>query len=266
MAEPSLGPPLRVAVQAGTLSRLVSILVHGLQGVAVAVADDNGEMSLREGKTRDLVVDQQEFAKVWWSSFRSFVTPFGFFEVSAGNSTSIHISSFLVQLLRKLYVNSQPRDCSPSVPEYISLIAARSEVLAIIKEWFNTGGGAQDALDDPQLCNTVQSFLDSTATHAILETSTFQDPSIGNAWRNLEQTIYLLTRSFNAQTQRPTRPGHFVKPSPLRSRSGNGGKEAPDVDRISAEELVDNLDDMASAAFSNVTEEVRTNFIPTESS
>ena len=79
--EPSSEPPLRVVVQAGALDRLVNLLVHGLQNVSVSVADDNGEMSLREGKTRELVVDRGEFAKVWWSEFRSFVTPLVFFEV-----------------------------------------------------------------------------------------------------------------------------------------------------------------------------------------
>jgi hypothetical protein len=81
--EPSSEPPLRVAVQAGALDRLVNLLAHGLQNVSVSVADDNGEMSLREGKTRELVVDRGEFARVWWSSFRSFGTPLVFFEASA---------------------------------------------------------------------------------------------------------------------------------------------------------------------------------------
>jgi len=81
-SESSSEPPLRVLVHAGTVKRLVDILVHGLQGVSVSVADDNGEMSLREGKTRDLSVNHNDFARVWWSVFRSFVTPLAFFEVS----------------------------------------------------------------------------------------------------------------------------------------------------------------------------------------
>jgi hypothetical protein len=81
ISEPSSDPPLRVFVQAGTLNNLVNILVHGLENISVSVADDNGEMSLREGMTRELVVDRVEFARVWWNVFRSFVTPFVFFEV-----------------------------------------------------------------------------------------------------------------------------------------------------------------------------------------
>lgn len=81
-SESSSEPPLRVRVHAGTVGRLVDILAHGLQGVSVSVADDNGEMSLREGKTRDLTINHHDFARVWWSVFRSFVTPLAFFEVS----------------------------------------------------------------------------------------------------------------------------------------------------------------------------------------
>ena len=79
--EPSTDPPLRVLVQAGTLTNLVNILVHGLENISVSVADDNGEMTLREGKTRELALDKVEFARVWWNVFRSFLTPLVFFEV-----------------------------------------------------------------------------------------------------------------------------------------------------------------------------------------
>jgi hypothetical protein len=84
--ERSSEPPLRVLVLAGSLDRLVDILVFGLQNISVSVADDNGEMSLKEGKTRDLVVDRTEFGKVWWNAFRSFVVPLVFFEVCSVGS------------------------------------------------------------------------------------------------------------------------------------------------------------------------------------
>lgn len=73
--------PLRVVIQAGTLDRLVDVLVEGLHGVSVSVADDNGEMPLNDRKTRELRVDMVEFSRVWWTTFRSFVTPHVFFEV-----------------------------------------------------------------------------------------------------------------------------------------------------------------------------------------
>ncbi len=68
-------------MKAGTLDRLVEVLAHGLPGVSVSIADDNGEMPLREGKTRDVKLDRSDFASVWWNVFRSFVSPLVFFEV-----------------------------------------------------------------------------------------------------------------------------------------------------------------------------------------
>jgi hypothetical protein len=50
---------------------LVKILVQGLIGVSVSVADDYGEMSLREGISRELVLDRSEFTRVWWNVFPS---------------------------------------------------------------------------------------------------------------------------------------------------------------------------------------------------
>lgn len=85
--EHSSDPPLRVIVQAGALDNLVSVLAFGLGHITVSVADDNGEMALKEGMTRELVVDRVEYARVWWSSFRAFVTPLVFFEVRSSLSS-----------------------------------------------------------------------------------------------------------------------------------------------------------------------------------
>lgn len=77
--------PLRVVVQAGTLDRLVDVLVHGLQGVSVSVADDNGEMPLTDRKTREVRVDMDDFSQIWWNNFRSFIKPQVLFEVRGRN-------------------------------------------------------------------------------------------------------------------------------------------------------------------------------------
>lgn len=74
-------PPLHAVVQAGTLDALVHFLIHGLEGVSVSVADDNGEMALRDKKTRSVKIDHAEFSGVWWNCFRSFVSPYVLFQV-----------------------------------------------------------------------------------------------------------------------------------------------------------------------------------------
>ncbi|KAL0955530.1 hypothetical protein HGRIS_001768 [Hohenbuehelia grisea] len=242
VSEPSSEPPLRVLVQAGMLNILVQILVHGLKKVSVSVADDNGEMSLKEGKTRQLFVDQEEFSNLWWNVFRSFVTPLVFFE-----------------LLRKLYIGFKPSE--QSVDAYANTIRKRTEVLYTIKEWLSIGGGSQDILDDSQLFTAIRAFFDSPAEHVIPD---LPADIAGNA--NLVQAITALkaereslAQTLALQTMRP-HASKGLKPisTPVihmsRTRAATS-REPPDIDRVSPEELVDNLNAMACAAFSNVSEE-----------
>lgn len=79
-AEPPVNPTLkdlsvRVVIIAGTVERLVDVLVRGLDYVTAATADDNGETTLRDRKSRSMRLDQTEFSKTWWNTYRSFVTP-----------------------------------------------------------------------------------------------------------------------------------------------------------------------------------------------
>jgi GTPase-activating protein BEM2 len=79
-AEPSVNPILNdssvpVVIIAGTVERLVDVLVRGLDYVTAATADDNGEMALRDRKSRSMRLDKTEFSKTWWNTYRSFVTP-----------------------------------------------------------------------------------------------------------------------------------------------------------------------------------------------
>ncbi|KAH9922575.1 hypothetical protein B0H21DRAFT_826955 [Amylocystis lapponica] len=233
MPEVSSERPLRVVVQAGTLDRLVEILAHGLHGVSVSIADDNGEMPLNDKKTREVKVDMDDFSEVWWHTFRSFITP-----------------SVLFEFLRKRYLGvqlSQP----PSAAEVAHVVRIRSEVLETMNEWVIRGGGAQDALDDVQLYKSFESFLSHPTEHSLPQGD---KPNVRQAAALLDQIRHNLHRSFLCKSMRPyVQPVSESSPGTLGSRSF--GSEPPDIDQIDAEELVNNLDAMASAAFRNVTQE-----------
>jgi GTPase-activating protein BEM2 len=94
--------PLRVVIQAGTLDRLVTVLVEGLHGVSVSVADDNGEMPLNDKKTREIRVDMDDFCRVWWSTFRSFLTPHVFFDVWL----QLHFTRFHANILVSFFARN----------------------------------------------------------------------------------------------------------------------------------------------------------------
>lgn len=167
-----------------------------------------------------------------------------------------------MQLLRKLYIQSQVQGQSPTTSEYVLVAGVRSEVLATIEEWLSIGGGAQDVLDDGQLLQAMQSFINTPADHAIHQSDALDDPAVQQAWTHLKERRRSLRRLFRASTMRPP-PAHVSRnargtAATHESRVRNlSTREPPDIDRVNVEELVDNLDGMACAAFSNVTEEVR---------
>ncbi|TFK50899.1 hypothetical protein OE88DRAFT_1735633 [Heliocybe sulcata] len=238
MSDTSADRPLRVGVKAGTLDRLVDILVHGLRGVSVSVADDNGEMPLKEGRTRELRVDRAEFASLWWNAFRSFVTPLVFFE-----------------LLVKRYVGAQPKSGSEESSQYIGAVETRLAVIDAVEDWLEIGGGAQDCLDDSQLFSSLQTWLSREDLDAFNETAPMGDASVQQAQEGLKAEVKALRQLFSAQTQRPTAVSVHINENSSKIDRHDYGREAPDIDKIDEDELVGNLDAMAAAVFSNVTEE-----------
>ncbi|KAI0090890.1 hypothetical protein BDY19DRAFT_887550 [Irpex rosettiformis] len=228
--------PIRVVIKAGTIDRLVTVLVEGLHGVSVSVADDNGEMPLNDHKTRELRVDMNDFARIWWSTFRSFMTPHVFFE-----------------LLRKKYLSAQINSQAAPAGEIATVVRARTEVLETINRWIHEGGGAQDALDDPQLLSSFISFFRHPTDHEPPE-AVASDFNVHAGFGTINDNRKAVYASFTAQIMRPT---VRAVPDPVTESSNPASysSDPPDIDNIEPEELVGNLDAMAAATFRNVTQE-----------
>lgn len=167
---------------------------------------------------------------------------------------------FSRQLLRKLYITSQPVGSAPPANEYLQVIGNRTEVLETMKEWITTGGGSQDILDDVQLFDSIRSFLDSDADHVVYVSKNFDHPNIRQSWSCLLQLKQGLQSLFNLHVMRPpiSRAIPRATANALGATTRNmNARGPPDIDHMSAEDFVESLDGMACAAFSNVTEEVR---------
>jgi hypothetical protein len=137
------------------------------------------------------------------------------------------------------------------------LTTIRSEVIDIMNEWIFQGGGAQDVLDDANLYNAIHSFLNNSVQHTAPSSSAFDNSTVQQAWRAYERSRISFTSSFVCQTMRPTCRDLSALKSPISNiKSRNLGKDPPDIDRMDPEQLVDTLDAMAAATFSNVSEEV----------
>jgi hypothetical protein len=91
----------------------VDILAHGLPGISVSISDDNGEMPLKDGRTRDAKLDRGDFSTIWWNVFRSFVTPLVFFEV---RSRSRLLRTFLIESLCSFCENAMSAPQAPTYP------------------------------------------------------------------------------------------------------------------------------------------------------
>ncbi|KAH8112731.1 hypothetical protein DFH11DRAFT_473608 [Phellopilus nigrolimitatus] len=237
IAEQNGEPPLYAVVHAGTLDALVHFLIHGLEGVSVSVADDNGEMALRDKKTRAVKVDRAEFAGVWWNTFRSFVSPY-----------------VLFQLLRKDYFSSSSPRGSMSSEELLQSILSRQAGMKTIAEWIHSGGGAQDALDDVELHAAMMAFL-SQQNERDLTNSATQSDEVLERLRACENERASLLQTFTAQTMRPQMRHVPVRGSTSVTTAHNFGIRPPRMEELTPEELVNNLDAMASAAFRNVNQE-----------
>jgi hypothetical protein len=129
-------------------------------------------------------------------------------------------------------------------------------VLEAIKDWITSGGGAQDCLDDVQLFEAVRSFLDSPFDRSSFDAPNTVESDVGQAWDALDSARQVTHTAFTTQTQRP--PSVFLANArPLKStpRVRSFGNQPPDLDAISPDELVENLNAMGSAALSNISEE-----------
>jgi len=132
------------------------------------------------------------------------------------------------------------------------------EVLETVKDWVTSGGGAQDCLDNAQLFEAVQSFLESPLERPSFDPSSTDENDVNQAWDVLDGTRQTTLTAFRAHTRRPS--SSFLhttaRPSNPSARPRSFGNQPPDLDKISAEDLVETLNAMGSAAFSNISEEV----------
>jgi GTPase-activating protein BEM2 len=248
--------PVRVVVQAGTLERLVDILAHGLPGISVSISDDNGEMPLKDGRTRDAKLDRGDFSAIWWNVFRSFVTPLVFFEVRSRSCSHAHSPERItLQLLRKRYVSASNANLS-SPASLVQAARVRGDIIEVLNEWLRSGGGSQDLLDNSALYLAIKAFLESSPDHAMPESQHKGDAEVTESWAGLKSRISNLTTLFTSQTLRPSIP---ATPAQGKKKTSPGVlvfADLLDLDRMTPEDLVNDLNAMASAAFRNITEDV----------
>lgn len=130
-----------------------------------------------------------------------------------------------------------------------------------MREWLCCGNGSQDVLDDNTLYHAFHDFLHSDSDHMSIDVKIVPE-EVARAFTKLERLRESLQATFESQVMRPSHAHAHPQMRPSLPTSGSrqrhvSGRGPLDIDAVEPEELVDELDAMAAAAFSNVTEEVR---------
>lgn len=142
-----------------------------------------------------------------------------------------------------------------TVEQVEQAIRATQEVMQTVSEWIHKGGCVQDALDDIELHTAVTSFLSTSIGD--LPSVASEQPELEEAWKDLEDNRVNLLQVFSTQAQRPIMKSVPVRSSLTAAAAHNFGTEPPQVQGTMPEELVDNLDALASAAFRGLVQDVR---------
>lgn len=130
----------------------------------------------------------------------------------------------------------------------------RLDILLTLYEWIDNGGGAQDALGDPELFDAMRNFLVVTSITQVPDGTSAEDKPLWAELENARQNTLTLYRS---QTRRPKLQVPSARDSLAVSSVHNFGLQPPSFDEIDPETLVDNLDALAATAMHSVTQEVR---------
>ena len=163
-----------------------------------------------------------------------------------------------MQLLRKDYTSTVSLGRSLPAEEVEQVLRSRQAVIRTIAEWVHTGGGAQDALDDPELHAAILAFLSQPSEQEAPSGPDYteqEQQTLKELFKTVGAEQKTLLESFKAQTMRPT-----ARQIPVRGVSNatimhNFGIRPPNLEETSALDLVNNLDAMASAAFRSVNQE-----------
>ncbi|KAK0474276.1 hypothetical protein IW261DRAFT_1651091 [Armillaria novae-zelandiae] len=111
----------------------------------------------------------------------------------------------LLRMILQMYIKAQPRSSPPRLSEYLSRANVRAEVLETMLECVTGGGRAQDILDDPQLLQSLQSFLKSPDDHVFRVPVDLEgEPSLKPSMSSLREMRQSLHRNFQSQSMHPS--------------------------------------------------------------
>ncbi|CAG8511141.1 16827_t:CDS:2 [Rhizophagus irregularis] len=244
---------LMVVVKAGTLERLVDVLVNGVASYSTSVVDDNGEPPLTVGKQGQLGINSEEYLATFFSTYRSFCSPI-----------------LLLDILRKRFISAKKdvesqKDCDTNY----AIGTIQKKVLKVFHYWISQF--FYDFLDDLTLKNRLMHFVEEAKIEVESWSKIVKEESLIILVKEVKDSLNSLKHSASEKSLKPAHDFQNEKMASLvdkvlndsyqLSSSDNDNKQIIDNDNIAihsidnneACDLLDNIDLMVLKLFEAVT-------------
>jgi len=161
-------------------------------------------------------------------------------------------------MLLRLFDTTLP-SAAPSNHDHTDDANLRLSILTVLSDWITQGGGAQDLLDNADICRELRHFLHNDEKHAVPEGISKESPD-RPAWEEVQDLRKSSVMLFERLIRRPSLSALIVhEPGPSERVYG---PHPPDIDDVDVEDLIGCLDAIGATAFRYVQPEVS----PTRSS
>ena len=155
-------------------------------------------------------------------------------------------------MLLRLFDTTLP-SAAPSIHDHTDDANLRLSILTVLSDWITQGGGAQDLLDNANICRELRHFLHNDEKHAIPE-GVSKESVDRPAWEEVQDLRKCFVISFERLIRRPSLSALIVhEPGPYERAYG---PHPPDIDDIDVEDLIGCLDAIGATAFRYVQPEV----------
>lgn len=154
----------------------------------------------------------------------------------------------VLSLRKAIYLGTQ---------DTVANISQRLAILTVLNEWFMDGGGLIDVLDQPELYNEVHGWLSDSVEHVPPKELLNHGETNQTAWQELEGERRALLSLMEVQAKRPTLRHIPTFDSGVYEPSVRSyGAQLPDPDRLTAKELVEQLDAIGCVGIRGLQAEV----------
>ncbi|CAG8444185.1 2318_t:CDS:2, partial [Cetraspora pellucida] len=260
---------LMVVVKAGTLERLVDVLINGVASFSTSVVDDNGEPPLTIGKQGQLGINSAEYLATFFSTYRSFCSPNVLFEILRKHFANAKKNSkkSVESTASVTFGNENETKQDGTSYDWNQVITIQSKVLKVFQYWVDEF--FYDFLDDLTLRNRLSHILNDAKSEIEELTGNSDNEQLLSHAKETKETIINLKRSIMVKSLEPANDAQNEKMSSLidkvindpsslpSSRNNNITKDVeihtPSSDAQDVSDLLDSIDLTVIGLFEAVT-------------